>query len=234
MKRIVLITGASSGYGKAIAKAFKDNGDIIIMTARNYEKLEQARKEVGGDLAFSMDVTKPSEWDKTVALITEKYGRLDILVNNAGGGVTIKEVSELTTDEIDTTIRLNLNSVIYGCRAFADMMKEQKCGTMINISSVCARQCWPTWSVYAAAKAGVLNFSKGMYLEMQPYNVRVTCIVPSSASTGFQSACGIGNTTDKLLPEDIAGTVLYVANLPQRAVVEDVTVWGIDKEINPL
>jgi len=234
MKRIVLITGASSGYGKATAKAFKDNGDTVIMTARNYEKLEQARKEVGGDMAFSMDVTKPSEWDKTVALITEKYGRLDILVNNAGGGVTIKEVSELTTDEIDTTIRLNLNSVIYGCRAFADMMKAQKYGTMINISSVCARQCWPTWSVYAAAKAGVLNFSKGMYLEMQPHNVRVTCVVPGSASTGFQSACGIGETADKLLPEDIANTVLYIANLPQRAVVEDVTVWGIDKQVNPL
>ena len=234
MHRIVLITGASSGYGKAIAKAFKDSGDTVVMTARNMENLENARKEVGGDLAFSMDVTKPSEWDKTVALITEKYGRLDILVNNAGGGVTIKEVSELTTDEIDTTIRLNLNSVIYGCRAFADMMKEQKNGTMINISSVCARQCWPTWSVYAAAKAGVLNFSKGMYLEMQPYNVRVTCVVPSSASTGFQSACGIGETTDKLLPEDIAETVLYIANLPQRAVVEDVTVWGIDKQVNPL
>ena len=114
------------------------------------------------------------------------------------------------------------------------MMKAQKCGTMINISSVCARQCWPTWSVYAAAKAGVLNFSKGMYLEMQPYNVRVTCVVPSSASTGFQSACGIGETTDQLQPEDIAETVLYIANLPQRAVVEDVTVWGIDKQINPL
>ncbi len=234
MKRIVLITGASSGYGKAIAKAFKNNGDIIIMTARNYEKLEQARKEIGGDMAFSMDVTKPEHWENAVNIIKEKYGRLDVLVNNAGGGITIKEVSELTTDEIDTTIRLNLNSVIYGCRAFADMMKEQKCGTMINISSVCARQCWPTWSVYAAAKAGVLNFSKGMYLEMQPYNVRVTCVIPSSASTGFQSACGIGETTDKLLPEDIAETVLYVANLPQRAVVEDVTVWGIDKEINPL
>ena len=114
------------------------------------------------------------------------------------------------------------------------MMKEQKSGTMINISSVCARQCWPTWSVYAAAKAGVLNFSKGMYLEMQPHNVRVSCVVPSSASTGFQIACGIGETTDQLLPEDIAETVLYIANLPQRAVVEDVTVWGIDKQINPL
>ncbi len=234
MSRIVLITGASSGYGKATAKVFKDNGDIVIMTARNMERLEKARIEVGGDLAFSMDVTNPADWDNAVKTIKEKYGRLDILVNNAGGGVTIKEVSEFTIEEIDATIKLNLNSVIYGSRAFADMMKQQKCGTMINISSVCARQCWPTWSVYAAAKAGVLNFSKGMYLEMQPYNVRVTCVIPSSASTGFQSACGIGETTDKLLPEDIAETVLYIANLPQHAVVEDVTVWGIDKQVNPL
>lgn len=234
MSRIVLITGASSGYGKATAKAFKDNGDIVIMASRGKEKLEAACKEVGGDLCVPMDVTKTENWDNIVALIKEKYGRLDILVNNAGGGIAIKEVSEFTIEEIDSTIKLNLNSVIYGCRAFADMMKEQKCGTMINISSVCARQCWPTWSVYAAAKAGVLNFSKGMYLEMQPYNVRVTCVIPSSASTGFQNACGIGETTDKLMVEDIAETVLYVANLPQRAVVEDVTVWGIDKQVTPL
>lgn len=234
MSRVVLITGASSGYGKATAKAFKENGDIVIMAARNPEKLEEARKEVSGDLAISMDVTKPDNWEKIVKIIKDKYSKLDILVNNAGGGVTIKEVSEFTIEEIDQTIKLNLNSVIYGCRAFANMMKEQKGGTIINISSVCARQCWPTWSVYAAAKAGVLNFSKGMYLEMQPYNVRVSCVIPSSASTGFQSACGINETTDKLLPEDIADTVLYIANLPAHAVVEDVTVWGIDKQVNPL
>ena len=234
MSRIVLITGASSGYGKATAKAFKDNGDTVIMTARNLGKLECAKAADGGDLAVSMDVTNPADWQKIVNIVKDTYGRLDILVNNAGGGVTIKEVSEFTTEEIDETIKLNLNSVIYGCRAFADMMKEQKTGTMINVSSVCARQCWPNWSVYAAAKAGVLNFSKGMYLEMQPHNVRVTCVVPSSASTGFQSACGIGETTDKLLPEDIAETILYVSNLPQRAVVEDITVWGIDKQVNPL
>ena len=234
MPRIVVITGASSGYGKATAKAFKKNGDTVIMVARNFEKLESARKEIGGDLAISMDVTKPEDWDMLVKTVKERFGRLDILVNNAGGGIAIKEVADQSIDEIDAVIKLNLNSVIYGCRAFAGMMQEQKTGTMINIASVCARQCWPTWSVYAAAKAGVLNFSKGMYLEMQPYNVRVTCVVPSSASTGFQSACGIGETTDKLLPEDIAQTVLYVANLPQRAVVEDITVWGIDKQVNPL
>ncbi len=234
MSRIVLITGASSGYGKACARAFKENGDTVIMTARNEERLNAACREVGGDAAVAMDVTHIEDWEKIKDFINEKYGRLDILVNNAGGGVAIKEVAEQTVEEIDTVIRLNLNSVVYGCRTFADMMKERREGTIINISSVCARECWPTWSVYAAAKAGVLNFSKGMYLEMQPYNVRVSCVIPSSASTGFQKACGIGETEDKLRPEDIAETVLYVANLPGRAVVEDVTVWGIDKQVNPL
>ena len=153
---------------------------------------------------------------------------------NSCGGIAIKEVVDFSTEEIDATIKLNLNSVIYGCRTFAPMMKAQREGTIINISSVCARRCWPTWSVYAAAKAGVLNFSKGMYLELQPFGVRVSCVIPSSASTGFQSACGIGETNDLLLPEDIADTVRYVADLPARAVVEDVTVWGIDKQVNPL
>lgn len=234
MNRVVLVTGASGGYGKAIAKAFVQSGDTVIMTARNAQKLEAARAEVGGALAFSMDVTRPADWDAALAAVKEKYGRLDVLVNNAGGGIAIKEVVDFSTEEIDATIKLNLNSVIYGCRTFAPMMKAQREGTIINISSVCARQCWPTWSVYAAAKAGVLNFSKGMYLELQPFGVRVSCVIPSSASTGFQSACGIGETNDLLLPEDIADTVRYVADLPARAVVEDVTVWGIDKQVNPL
>lgn len=234
MNRVILITGASSGYGKAIAKAFAQSGDTVIMTARNKEKLEMACAEVGGALALSMDVTLPVDWERVMSVVKEKYGRLDVLVNNAGGGVAIKEVVDFTAEEIDATVKLNLNSVIYGCRAAAPMMKAQRGGTIINISSVCARQCWPTWSVYAAAKAGVLNFSKGMYLELQPFGVRVCCVIPSSASTGFQSACGIGETSDRLLPEDIAQTVRYVADLPPRAVVEDVTVWGIDKEVNPL
>ena len=234
MNRIVLITGASSGYGKATAKAFVNSGDTVIMTARNEEKLVSACNEVGGALALKMDVTLPEDWDRVIGEIMSRYGRLDILVNNAGGGIAIKDTADFTVEEIDSTIKLNLNSVIYGCKTVAPIMKEQRSGTVINISSVCARQCWPTWSVYASAKAGVLNFSKGFYLEMQPYGVRVTCVIPSSASTGFQSACGIGEVNDLLLPEDIAQTVLYVADLPARAVVEDVTVWGIDKQVNPL
>ena len=234
MNRIVLITGASSGYGKAMAKAFVDAGDTVIMTARNYEKLEAARTEVGGSVAISMDVTKSCEWDKMVKFIAEKYGKLDILINNAGGGVTIKPVSEFSYDEIDQVIALNLNSAIYGCHAFAPMMVAAGTGTMINVSSVCARQCWPTWGVYGAAKAGMLNFTKSLYLELQPYGVRATCLIPASANTGFTDACGIKAVPQKLKPEDVAETALFIANLPQHAVVEDITVWGIDQQVNPL
>jgi NADP-dependent 3-hydroxy acid dehydrogenase YdfG len=217
-----------------MAKKFKESGDTVIMTARGVDKLNAACEEVGGDLAFGMDVTLPADWEKAFATIKEKYGRLDVLINNAGGGITIKEVTEFSIDEIDRTIKLNLNSVIYGCRIFAPMMKEQKSGTIINISSVCARQAWPTWGVYGSAKAGLLNFSKSLYLELQPYGVRVSTLIPAAANTGFSDACGIKTGELKLSADDIADTALYIANLPQRAVVEDVTVWGIDQVVNPL
>ena len=147
MERIVLITGASSGYGKATAKAFADSGDTVIMTARNEERLVSACNEAGGALALKMDVTVPSDWERVMGEIMSRYGRLDILVNNAGGGIAIKDTCDFTVEEIDQTIKLNLNSVIYGCKTVAPIMKEQRSGTVINISSVCARQCWPTWSV---------------------------------------------------------------------------------------
>lgn len=234
MSRIVVITGASSGFGKATAKAFIKNGDTVVMTSNNEAQLTEACQEIGGAMTVVMDVTVPADWEMLHKTVIDKYGKIDILINNAGAGLSIKEVSDQTIEEIDNIIKLNLTSVIYGCREFGNQFKAQKTGTIINLASICARQCWPTWTTYAAAKAGVLNFSKGFYLEMKPYNVRVSCVIPSSASTGFQKASGIGEVTDLLTTDDIAQTILYVCNLPQHAVVEDVTVFGIDKDICPL
>ena len=232
MNRIVLITGASSGYGKATAKAFKVQGDTVIMTARGLERLENACREVGGDLALQMDVTEPADWDRVLGKILATYGRLDILVNNAGGGVAIQSVARFSTEEIDKTIRLNLNSVIYGCRAVAPVMEKQKSGTVINISSVCARQCWPEWSVYAAAKAGVLNFQGLLPRDAAFRRAGVVC---GSFVGQHRFPARLRHRGDhQLRLGDIADTVVYIANLPPRAVVEDVTVWGIDKQVNPL
>mgnify|MGYP000871695121 CR=1 FL=1 len=232
-EKVVLITGGTSGYGKAMAKLFAKEGARVIITARNQEGLNAVSNETGCD-TVCMDVTDYDAWKSLQNYVLDNYGHIDVLINNAGGGVLIKPVAEQTKESIDYAILLNLNSVIYAANVFAPMFMKEKTGTIINISSVCARQCWPEWSVYASAKAGVLNFSKGLYEELQPYGVRVTCLIPAAAKTQFNSAAGLDQVDRLLDPMDIAETALYICKLPQRAVVEDVTIWGIDQVVNPL
>lgn len=232
--KIVLITGGSNGYGKASAKKLTREGAIVIIAARNPETLAAAQSETGCADIFPMDVTKYEDWKKVYDFIVQKYGRLDVLVNNAGGGIAIKSVTDQTVEEINQSIALNLNGAIYGTNVFSGLMKAQNSGTIINVSSVCAKEAWPGWSIYAAAKWGMLGFSKGAYVDLRPYNVRVTCLIPASATTGFESAAHLTGTEHKLTVEDIAESVLYICTLPQHAVVEELTIWGIDQEVNPL
>ena len=229
--KVVFITGGTSGFGKATAERFAQEGARVIIAARSQDALDAVSAAVGCD-ALRMDVTDYDAWLR--AYILERYGRLDVLINNAGGGIAIKPAAEQTKDEIDRAVALNLNSVIYACSVFAPVFMEQRTGTIINLSSVCARECWPTWGVYGAAKAGVLNFSKSLYLELRPYGVRVTTLIPAASRTGFNPAAGLQASDHDLVPSDIAQTALYICRLPQHAVVEDVTVWGMDQEVNPL
>lgn len=234
MDKIVLITGATSGYGLATAKLFKEKGDKVIIASRNKEKVNKIVSENGFDAGFAIDVTDYNAWANLKDFVMDKYGKIDVLVNNAGCGVKIEDTIEQSKENIDSAIAINLNSVIYGSSLFGKIMKEQKDGIIINISSVCARHCWAGWSVYAAAKAGVLNFTKGLYVELQPYGVRATCIIPASASTGFQENAGIDGVVQSLHAEDIANAVCYAAYQPKGVIVEEMTVWGTSQEVQPL
>ncbi|MBQ9964597.1 MAG: SDR family NAD(P)-dependent oxidoreductase [Clostridia bacterium] len=232
--KVVLITGGSSGYGKATAEKMVKQGATVIITARNRDMLEQAKEEIGCSSVICMDVTNYADWQSAYKTVVEQYGRLDVLVNNAGGGVAIKSVTEQTQDEIDRSIALNLTGAIYGTNVFAPLMKEQKSGTIINVSSVCAKQAWPGFSIYGAAKAGMLGFSKGAYVDLRPHNIRVTCLIPASASTGFEKSANLAEGVHQMTVNDVADSILYICNLPQHAVVEELTVWGIDQEVIPL
>ncbi len=234
MNKIVLITGATGGYGLATAQKFAKDGDTVIIASRNADKVAATVKEYGFADGFCIDVCKWADWVALQAYVKERYGKIDVLVNNAGGGVRIAETVDQTPEDIDRAITLNLNSVIYGSKIFGEMMKEAGTGIIINISSVCARHCWGGWSVYAAAKAGVLNFTKGLYVEMRPHGVRATCIIPAAAATGFQSGSGIAEENQTLTTEDIANAVFYAANQPAGVVVEEMTVWGTSQDVQPL
>lgn len=234
MKKTVVVTGATSGFGLATAKKFKENGDLVIAVSRNAKKTEDVVRTYGFAAGFSMDVSDYSRWQELKAFVTEKFGRIDVLVNNAGGGIAIADVTDQKEKDIDAAISVNLNSVIYGCSVFGKMMKEQKDGVIVNISSVCAKHAWQGWSVYAAAKAGVLNFTKGLYVELRPFGVRATCVIPASSSTGFQKNANIGETHDSLTAEDVANAVFFAACQPKGVVVEEMTVWGVAQECCPL
>ncbi len=231
---IIIVTGATSGYGLATAKKFKDNGDTVIIASRDKAKVEKAVQEYGFDDGVCLDVTKYDEWVAFQRFVASKYGKVDVLVNNAGGGVAIAPITEQTAEDVDKAIALNLNSVIYGSMVFSGMMKAAGEGIIINVSSVCARHAWTGWGVYAAAKAGVLNFTKGLYVDLRPYGVRATCVIPGSASTGFQKNAGIDGVTQSMYPEDIANAVYYVAKQPNGVVVEEMTVWATSQAVEPL
>lgn len=234
MKRVVIITGATSGYGLAMACKFKDLGDKVVVVSRNEEKVKEVVEQFGFADSFVLDVTNYNGWVELKDYVLKKYGHIDILVNNAGGGVKIEPITCQTKESIDAIISLNLNSVIYGSSVFASVFQKQRDGLIINISSVCARHCWSDWSVYAAAKAGVLNFSKGLYVDLQPYGVRVCCVIPAAATTNFNKNAGLEDNELSLKVEDIANAVIYVANQPKTVNVEEVTVWGTSQVVNPL
>jgi 3-oxoacyl-[acyl-carrier protein] reductase len=234
--KVVVITGGSSGYGKGMAERFHALGSHVIITGTNEERLEKTKQQIGDVTTIKADATKPEEWEKLRDRVESTYKRIDILVNNAGGGVSVKEITEQSIEDIDYILRLNLNSVAYGCRTFGEMMKMQKDGTIINISSACATEAWPNFNVYAAAKAGVVTLSKGCYVELRPYNVRVTALIPGAGDTKFSASAGLPEpeTPYFLGPKDVAEAVVHICMLPQTIWVEEYRIWGTDQEVIPL
>jgi len=234
MSRIILITGATSGYGLETAKKFKENGDTVIIASRNAEKVADCVQKYGFDKGYKIDVTDYDQWLELKKNVVNDFGKIDVLVNNAGAGLKIVDTVDQTKESIDSIIKLNLNSAIYGANVFAPIMIEQRDGVIVNISSICARHAWPGWTIYGCAKAGMLSFSKGLYCELQPYGVRVTCVMPGQCSTGFQNNAGIGEVEESLKAKDIANAVFYAVNQPKEVFVEEVTVWGTSQVVQPL
>ncbi len=234
--RKVLVTGGGSGYGMGIAKVLRQAGADVWITGRNSSKLEKTAAGLGVN-AVCADATKGEDWDNVLS----QMGGLDVLVNNAGAGGHLVPVAEQSDEDIISTINTNLTSVIMGCARAARIMRQQKSGIIINISSVCALYAWPSWSVYTAAKAGLAKFSHGLYTELRPYGVRVTCLTPSWGQTDFNHAANIsGASEDRALaskctkPEELGELVREIIETPDHLAIPDVTIQPMVQDIQPM
>lgn len=175
--KIVLVTGGSKGIGRAIAKAFHDEGANVVVTARGKEELDEAAYEIGA-FAIPADLTKPDERAGVVRQVVEKFGTIDILINNVGGS---NGGAILDTDVrlFEVAMDMNLYPAIDLSKHVVSLMKDKGTGSIINISSIYGREAGgkPT---YNAAKAALISFTKALADEAIPYGIRVNGVAPGS------------------------------------------------------
>jgi NAD(P)-dependent dehydrogenase (short-subunit alcohol dehydrogenase family) len=231
-----IVTGGGSGFGKGIAEAFSRAGAKVWITGRNSDKLAAAAKETGVR-AFAADAANGGDWDRLLA----EVGDVDVLVNNAGFGGKIAPLTEQEDSDIAAVIATNLTGPIMGASRVAKVMAKRRRGVIVNISSVCALHAWPGWSVYTAAKAGLLKFSHALHTEMRPYGVRVTCLIPSWGQTDFNRAAGISGASedsdlakDCISPSQLGKVVTDLVALPDHLTVPELVVQPMIQEIIPM
>jgi short-subunit dehydrogenase len=186
---VVVVTGASAGIGEATALAFARAGSKVVLAARRLERLDELagriEAEGGAALAVRCDVTDPDQVGSLPAVVDGAFGRCDVLVNNAGipgGGAFV----DLSLEQIERVVRVNLLGVLYGSRAFLPGMMRRGRGHIVNVASVAGRFAVPGASVYSATKHGVVAFSEALSFEAELGGVLVTAVNPAFAATeGF-------------------------------------------------
>ena len=238
--KVVVITGGSSGFGLAAAKILLQMGAKVVITGRDGKRLDNAEHSLSHEnlLAIQADAVKTEDWRHLIESTLERFGCIDVLVNNHGAAVKVAPTEEMDDVSITEILNINLSSVIRGCREVIPVMKEQRRGHIVNISSGCAYHSWPSWGVYTAAKAGIVGFTRCLHLEMSEWGGKATSFIPGAARTGFCDAAGIDSSWQEGYPgsHEFARTLVHCIDVPENSVVEEVNIWGtkqIREMVNP-
>ena len=228
--KVAIVTGASRGIGRAVARAMAREGAAVVLAARTRAEIASVASEIkdagGRALAVSTDVT--SERD-VVVLVDQALGeleRVDILVN-AAGAASFGPVADAKTDQWDAMLAVNLRAVMVCCRAVLPAMSRQGSGTILNVASIVVTRAIPGAAAYAATKAGVVAFSRVLAEELRPA-IRVGVLTPGAVDTPLWDS--IPNPPDRtrmLRPADVARCAVLMAALPTGASVEDLTVMPV-------
>ncbi len=224
--RVAIVTGGSSGIGFAIARALAQEGASVVICARNEERLSRAFKQIEKEgsplMAIPADVSKPREVDRLVSMTVQRFGRIDILVNNAGIG-SHGEIDKITEESWEKTFAVNVGGVFLCTRAVFPLMKRQKSGYIIDISSLAGKTGMGGASAYSASKFAVIGFTQALLEEGVPYNIRATAICPAYVATPMVSGATVP-ASEMIQPEDVGRTVLYLLSLSPHAIVREVVI----------
>lgn len=227
--RVIVVTGASRGIGRATALALAAAGTHLVLAARSGDALEAVAAAVrsagASATAVPCDVTAEPHMRRLMETAAGITGQIDMLVNSAGGAV-VKPFEELTLVDWEGTLRSVLTGTFLACKHAAGFMRAG--GMIVNIASVAARQAFPTWSAYSAAKYGVLGFSNAIREELRPRGVRVTTVLPAATATGlWDTIPGDWNRATMLQPEDVARAIAHLAAQPPYVTTEELVLGHV-------
>ncbi len=232
--KVAVVTGSSSGIGKAIALTFAAEGARVVVAARRLALCEQVVAQIteqGGEaLAIPTDVMEESQVEHLIAETVRQLGRLDILVNNAGigGGGPL---ADATTDTFDRVIGTNLRGTFFCCRAGFRQMKRAGGGTIINMSSVAGVQAWAGTGLYSASKFGIMGLTRALADEGRAHKIKVCAICPAGVADELVDAPPKTIEASQLIsPFDVAETVVFLATMGPHAIVQQVIVDRLGAE----
>ncbi len=233
MKKLVVITGASSGFGKELAKQFSEDGYPLLLVARRIELLEELN--LPNTICKKVDVTNKDEFENAIRFAEETYGKTDLIINNAGV-MLLGNIENQGANEWQQMLDVNVMGVMNGMQIVMDDMKESKCGTIINISSIAGVKPFGNHAAYCASKYAVVGLSEVVRGELSPYNVRVMRVCPGAVDTDL-----ITHTTDEDIKKgyhewkestgvgsisvsDVAKTIKFAYELPQGVNLREIQI----------
>ena len=237
MSKIILITGASSGFGKATATKFAAGGWNLILTARRKEKLAELAKALEANygiktLCLTFDIQDKKAVFENLQNLPTEWQAINILLNNAGLALGRDSFENANLEDWETMIDTNVKGLLYASKAVLPMLIKEK-GHIINIGSTAGKEVYKDGNVYCASKHSVDAISKAQRIDLLPYQIKVTAIHPGAADTEFsvvrfkgdaEKANAVYNGYTPLKAEDIADTVWYVANTPAHVCINDLVI----------
>lgn len=238
MKKTVLITGATSGIGKATAQILGKNNYKIVLCGRRIDRLKELEKELSAFTevhSLSFDVRDKNAAFDSINNLPEEFSAIDILINNAGNAHGLDPIQNGDVDDWDAMIDINVKGLLYVSKAVMPKMIERKSGHIINIGSTAAKEVYPNGNVYCASKHAVDAITAGMRIDLNPFGIRVGAIHPGMVATEFsevrfkgdvERASNVYKGFDPLQAEDIADIIHFVVSRPYHVNIADLVVMS--------
>jgi NAD(P)-dependent dehydrogenase (short-subunit alcohol dehydrogenase family) len=226
-QKVVLITGGGQGLGAAITNTLADAGAVVIPVDIKIDSVKKVAEEInarnGKAEAMNLDVSNAEDVKKTIDVIVEKYGRLDIVINNAGIDYT-KSVADLSVEEFERVVKVNLVGPFLTSKFALAHMAKQKSGHIVNICSTAALRAWPEASAYHSSKWGLRGFSHALFTEAKKEQVKVTAVIAGGMKTPFILERFPEAEPNLQDPQNVADTVKYVLSMEDESVIPEVMV----------